>query len=319
MLSSFDRPEGQHPRRSDLGFASVVHVNEKGGNFGGTEEYIALVTSALNALGVRSHLVCGVVSGALPPGLESVHVVPELASRRPRPGTGAALAGVVAELDPDVVYVHNVFDPMAVAALAGMGRRRMVLWYVHDHYVTCLSELRWRRDIGSCPHALGRGCVAAIEQGHCILRYPDRPHAGTELERRMTLCQSLEAADAIVVVSGYMRELLREARPALDGRLHQLSRPIRDLGEPRPRRRTQPDDPAVVAYAGRITAEKGLAIVIEALGAVACGTPVELCVAGVVENADYWSQCQERQAAAVERNPHLTITYLGADRDDVGH
>ena len=69
-------------RSSDLPFASVLHVNEKGGSFGGTEEYIALITSALAARGVRSHLVCGVVLGSLPPKLESVCVVEGLASRR---------------------------------------------------------------------------------------------------------------------------------------------------------------------------------------------------------------------------------------------
>ena len=54
---------------------SVVHVNEKGGSFGGTEEYIALMTSALAVRSVRSHLVCGVVYDTVPPELESVHVV----------------------------------------------------------------------------------------------------------------------------------------------------------------------------------------------------------------------------------------------------
>src|SRR5918994_1568115 len=99
-------PGERHRARRDRhpAFASVVHVNEKGGSFGGTEEYIALVTSALKVRGVRSHLVCGVVSGTLPTDLESVHVVEGLASRRPRPGTGEALAHVVAELDPDVIY-----------------------------------------------------------------------------------------------------------------------------------------------------------------------------------------------------------------------
>ena len=148
--------ERHSPRRnSELAFASMVHVNEKGGSFGGTEEYLALLTAALKVRGVRSHLVCGVVSGTLPPDLESVHVVKGLASRRPRPGTGEALAQVVAELDADVIYVHNVFDPAAVSALADIRGRGMLMWYVHDHFLTCLSELRWRRDIGSCPHALG--------------------------------------------------------------------------------------------------------------------------------------------------------------------
>ena len=158
--------------------ASVVHVNEKGGSFGGTEEYIALVTSALAARGVRSHLVCGVVSGTLPGDLESVHIVAGLASRQPRPGTGEQLAKVIAELDPDVIYLHNVFDPAVVSAIAALDGRGVLLWYVHDHYLTCLSELRWRRDIGSCPQRLGHDCLAAIEHGHCVLRHPDKTYAG---------------------------------------------------------------------------------------------------------------------------------------------
>ena len=132
-----------------MAFASVVHVNEKGGSFGGTEEYIALLTSALSARGIRSHLVCGVVSGSLPGDLASIHVVAGLASRRARPGSAAAVAKVIAELDPDVIYVHNVFDPAAVSAIAAVEGRGVLLWYVHDDYLTCLSELRWRRDIAA--------------------------------------------------------------------------------------------------------------------------------------------------------------------------
>jgi glycosyltransferase involved in cell wall biosynthesis len=300
------------PRRNGgLAFASVLHVNEKGGSFGGTEEYIALITSALRARGVRSHLVCGVVSGRLPSDLASVHVVEGLASRRPRPDTAEALTEVVAELDPDVIYVHNIFDPAAVWALAGISGRGMLMWYVHDHYLTCLSELRWRRDIGSCPHRLSDRCLLAIQGGHCVLRYPDQTYARADVERRMSLSESLEAADAIVVVSSYMRTLVLEAQPQLDARLHLLSRPIRELGRRRFRYRTRPVDPAVVTYAGRITAEKGLAVVIEALAAASCDAPVEFRIAGVIEDQDYWSQCQQLQAVATANNPGLTITYLG--------
>ena len=295
----------------DLAFESVVHVNEKGGSFGGTEEYIALVTSVLKARGVRSHLVCGVVSGTLPADLVSVDIVEGLASRRPRVGTGEALARVIAPLDADVVYLHNIFDPAVVAAVAGPGGRAMVMWYVHDHYLTCLSELRWRRDIGSCPHRLGYDCLAAIADGHCVLRNVEQARDEADLERRMTLTRSLEAADAIVVVSDYMRSLLHDAAPHLDARLHRLSRPIRGLGDLRTRRRNRPDDPAVITYAGRITAEKGLGVVIEALGVARYEAPVELRIAGVVEDPSYWSQCQRLQAVVTKRRPRLTVTYLG--------
>jgi glycosyltransferase involved in cell wall biosynthesis len=314
MTSSPARPHGSRrgsPGDSVLAFASVVHVNEKGGNFGGTEEYIALMTSALSARSIRSHLVCGVVSGTLPPDLDSVHVVEGLASRRPRRGTGEALAKVIAELDPDVIYLHNVFDPAAVSAVAGIEGRGVLLWYVHDHYLTCLSELRWRRDIGSCPQRLGHDCLIAIEDRHCVLRFPEATYVAADVERRIALSRSLAAADAIVVVSDHMRALLHDAQPDLDARLHLLSRPIRDLGKVRRRRRIRPEDPAVVVCAGRITAEKGLAVVIEALGATHHDAPVELRIAGVIEDQRYWSHCQQLQAVAVARRPDLTITYLG--------
>ena len=190
-----------------LSFASVVHVNEKGGSFGGTEEYIALVTAALAARGVRSHMVCGVVSGVLPPELASVHVVEGLASRRSRSGTHEAVVRVVEALDADVVILHNLFDPAVAAAVGEVEGCGTLIWYVHDHYPTCLSELRWRRDIGSCPHRLGHDCLAAIDAGHCVLRFPDQTYGADDVERRMALSDSLGTVDAVVVVSDYMRAL----------------------------------------------------------------------------------------------------------------
>jgi len=161
-----------------------VHVNEKGGSFGGTEEYIALLTSGLSARGARSHLVCGVIAGELPTDLSSVHIVEGLASRQTQQDTGGQLAGVIAALDPDVIYLHNVFDAAAVAAVAALPGRGPLIWYVHDHYVTCLSELRWRRDIGSCQQRLGHDCLVTIANGSCVLRYPDRDLDEATLDER---------------------------------------------------------------------------------------------------------------------------------------
>ncbi len=294
-----------------LAFGSIAHVSEKGGSFGGTEEYIALLTSELARRGVRSDLVCGQVTGRLPSDLSSVHIVDGLASREPRADTGDELANVIAGLNPDVVYLHNVFDPAAVSALAGLENRGPLIWYVHDHYLTCLSELRWRRDVQSCPHRLGENCLVAVADGHCVLRYPDRPLGATELRDRMALSRALGDTDGIVVVSEYMRTLLADAQPHLGERIHLVPRPIRDQGALRPRLREKPSDPAVITFAGRITPEKGLAVLIEALGAVRGSGPIELRIAGVVEHDGYWSDCQRVQLAAIAANPNLRVTYLG--------
>ena len=218
---------------------------------------------------------------------------------------------VVEALDADVVMLHNFFDPAVAAAVGEVAGCGTLIWYVHDHYPTCLSELRWRRDIGSCPHRLGHDCLAAIDAGHCVLRFPDQTYGADDVERRMALSDSLGTVDAVVVVSDYMRALVHDAQPQLDERLHVLRRPIRDLGAARRHRRTNSLDPAVVTFAGRITLEKGLAVVIEALGNVRCEADVELRIAGVVEDDGYWLHCRRLQTEATMRNSRLSVTYLG--------
>ena len=244
-----------------------------------------MLSSELARRGVRSHLVCGRIAGDLPSDLSSVHVVEGLASRRTATRTGAELATVLAGLDPDVIYVHNVFDAAVVSAVARLVDRGPLIWYVHDHYVTCLSELRWRRDLGSCQQRLGADCLVAIGEGHCVLRYPDRSLGTDELRGRLALSRSLAEADGIVVVSEYMRSLLADAEPDLADRFHLVPRPIRDLVARRLRDRDKPGDPAVITFAGRITPEKGLDLLIEALREVQASGPVELRVAGIVEHA----------------------------------
>ena len=88
-------------------------------------------------------------------------------------------------------------------------------------------------------------------------------------------------------------------------------RPIRDLGRLRSPRPRAAADPAVVAYAGRITPEKGLAVVVEALGRTTSPAPIELCIAGVMEDDAYWEHCLAVQAVALAANPRLTIRVLG--------
>jgi glycosyltransferase involved in cell wall biosynthesis len=292
------------------GFRSVVHVNEKGGRFGGTEEYIDLITSELAGHGVRSHLVCGGVFGDLPATMDSTSVVDGLASRVPTVGGAAAVAAVVASLDADVVYLHNLFDPALVTELAANEQRGVLIWYVHDHYLTCLSELRWRRDHGACRERLGEGCLAAIEQGHCVLRYPELRLGDDELRDRRALSDTLSLVDDVIVVSGYMRDLLVDARPDLAERIHHVHRPIRDIGIA-PTRSRDATDPAIITFAGRIVPEKGLAVLIEALASIGSTAAVELRVAGVIEHLGYWEHCQRLQLRAMALNPNLQISALG--------
>ena len=169
---------------------------------------------------MSSHLICGVLSGELPSGLASTQVVEGLADRAGRPGTAERLAALVAEINPDVVYLHNVFTADVVEALDAPGRRYRLWWYVHDHYPTCLTELRLRSDGRACGERLGAGCLAALDREDCVRRHPERPLGATQLAERSDLLGALRRADEVIVVSSFMRRLLLEHLPDLAGRLH---------------------------------------------------------------------------------------------------
>jgi glycosyltransferase involved in cell wall biosynthesis len=304
-------PDGATASSGELSFGSIVHVNEKGGSFGGTEEYLSLVTSELSRRGVCSHLVCGVLGGTGPLEFDSVHVVEGLASREPLLRIGPQLVKLIGLLDPDVIYLHNIFDPAVVSAVSAIPNRGPLIWYVHDHYLTCLTELRWRRDHGSCRERLGAGCLVAINEGRCVLRRPERVLDADELGRRKTLSRSLGQADQVIVVSEYMRSLLAEAEPRLAERIHVLPRPIRHPAVARRRQRTRSNEPVAITFAGRITPEKGLAVLIEALGSVRSESRIELFIAGVVEHQAYWSHCRLLEQRATMANAQLRVRYLG--------
>ena len=282
---------------------SVLHVNEKGGNFGGTEEYIELVSRAWRRRGVRCELLCGRLVGQ-PAELDAIHVVEPLA-RRDQPGAGVGeLVAVVAATSPDLVYVHNVFDPAVMSALARAPGAPLVVWYVHDHYVTCLSELRLRTS-GSCGRVLGEACLTGIDDGECLLRHRERTFGSRDLEERRRLAAALGEVDVVVVVSEYMARTLQAAHPGLT--VQRLTRPIR----PPASRTTCPAGPCVITFAGRITWEKGLDTLLGALTRIIFRVPVSLRIAGVVEDESYWAACQELIAVATNTHSGFDVSYLG--------
>ena len=127
------------------GFQSIVHVNEKAGRFGGTEEYIDTLVQTCTAQEIQSYLVYGKKHGAVGPDLELVEV-PGLEDRDASVDVSHRVRAVIDKLQPDVVYVHNLFDGRILQALGKPERSYALLMYIHDHYLTCLTELRARHD-----------------------------------------------------------------------------------------------------------------------------------------------------------------------------
>jgi hypothetical protein len=124
------------------GARSILHINEKAGRFGGTEEYIASLTKLLSPLGIDSHLIYDQLHGESPSPIRSRRKIPGLADRDAREDVSRRVLQTVSRINPDVVYVHNIVDGRVIQALDTPERKYAILWYVHDHYPTGLTELR---------------------------------------------------------------------------------------------------------------------------------------------------------------------------------
>lgn len=296
-------------------------MNDKAGRFGGTEEYIVTLATALRPLGVSSSLIYGEGHGELPRELAEYHHVPGLAARSGRPETARAVLDLVNRLDPDVVYVHNIFDARILGLLDAPGRRYRILWYVHDHFPSCLTELRARRHEPQvvCSRLLSLDCAQEVREGRCALRFADRSYGEEDVFARWELLGAARHVDALVVISEYMGRLLRSHLPELAQLVRVLPRQIRG-GFPDSavyERRKAPAVPGQraprlrLAFCGRLAPEKGLDVALDALARLPAHLQADFVVAGVVENEPYWRSCQSHMQRLSRERPELRLEYRG--------
>ncbi|MBO1350544.1 MAG: glycosyltransferase family 4 protein [Hormoscilla sp. GUM202] len=297
-----------------LGVRSILHINEKGGKFGGTEEYIISLAQLLMPMGTTSHLLYDGVHGTMPTVPEKSEIshtfIPGLGNRDGDAEVPDRVLDAVREINPDLVYVHNIFDGRVIQALNQPDRKYLILWYIHDHFPTCLTELRARRNQADivCYQPLSQACLDNIAAGDCVKRHAQRNFADGDLKARISLLKSLGGVDAIVVVSEFMKEILIANLPDISEKTYVLPRQVRPSNK-----RIQRSTAAVpaIAWAGRITWEKGLHLAIEALCYLQVKEKIVFKIAGVVENESYWSDCLKLVYQVESKNPWRSIQYLG--------
>ncbi len=289
---------------------SILHINEKGGKFGGTEEYIASLAKLLSLRGISSHFIYEHLYGNLPSDIASHRKIDGLGNRNGDPRLGEKVLNAVLEINPDIVYIHNIFDSCVVEKLNQAERKYLLFWYIHDHFPTCLTELRAIEDEENivCYQSLSEECLSNIESGYCVKRHAQRSFSEQELLSRLELLKSLILVDAVIVVSNFMKEILVKNLPEIEDKIYVVPRQVRPskskIGSPN-------KQSSVIVFSGRITREKGLHLLIESLAQVQIQENLILKIAGVVENESYWSHCLELIKKTEEKNSCVTIQYLG--------
>lgn len=231
----------------------ILHLSDRLSARGGAHRHL---------LGILEHLArehdVSLAVGAREQGLHPpcrVIEVPGLATREAQP---VELDELVRALRPDVVHLHTVVNPTALAWAAG----QPALMTVQDHRYFCPGRGKWTLHGAACTTALSpEACSACFDEP----AYFETTWALTQA--RLAALRRLR----LVTLSHYMRGELRAA--GCDGPIDVIPPFVHDLPAPE-----GPREPACVLFVGRLARAKGVFDALEAWRR--SGLPWPLVLAG---------------------------------------
>jgi len=221
----------------------VLHVADRLTDRGGAYTWMLGVLGGLVEGGHDVRLAVGDADGSVPAPCP-VDVQPGLGSRTE---ARVDLDPLVRSFAPDVVHVHNLMNPAALAWAAG---RRDALLTVQDHRFFCPTRGKWTLGGEECRWPMARDTCAPCFEDEDYFR-----EIRALTERRLA---AVRAMGAVTVLSRYMREELatvgvpprrvRVVPPFVHGFDHEAT----------------PSGPPCVLFVGRLVATKGVREAVEA-------------------------------------------------------
>ena len=279
-------------------------INDKYGEFGGTEEYINSFARIFDPLGYETSVIYGVK----PPGNFSNPLIrefrlPFLKERYKKTSPELdKLKDFINRIQVDIIYIHNIFDHRIITAMKRTNPGKLV-WYCHDHFFYCLTELKTLSN-SSCEFPLGKHCIANIREGRCIKRYPLSKDLNDLFLERKKLLEATSSFDEIIVISKYMESTLIQNKPSLEDKLNLVPRQV-DIPEKIERKEENKN----ILYVGRLVKEKGVDHLIKALEFIDC-KDVKLTIVGSGE-AGYVRKCQSLAKDMKGKRKGLEIIFTG--------
>jgi glycosyltransferase involved in cell wall biosynthesis len=253
----------RRPAGRDNPAVRVVHLTDRLTDRGGAHRHLLAVAREQAGLGHDVHIAAGSRDHLAETATlaASIHVLPGLASRTAEP---LDLDRLLRGLGADVVHVHTVVNPVALACAASWG----AVFTIQDHRSFCPSRGKWT--------AAGSVCTTAVSPSACRECFSDAGY-GNEM---MALTQArLEAirGSTVVVLSEYMRGELVAAGLSRE-RIHVVPPFVDFADDPPPDARDGADAPECVLFVGRLVAAKGPRDAVEAWRV--SGVDLPLVVAG---------------------------------------
>jgi glycosyltransferase involved in cell wall biosynthesis len=245
----------------------ILQLHNRHREEGGEDAVVRVETALLRQRGheVVQHQVCN------PPGV-GVAVALGLAPWNPL--EARAVRGVVASTRPDVAHVHNTWYAMSPAVLWTLRRARVpVVVTLHNFRLACANALLFR-DGQPCEDCIGSHPWHGVRHGCYFGSVPlSVPAAGTiALHRGLGTWR--RCVELFLVLNEFARaRFLRDGLP--EGRMRIKSNFV---AEPGPRS-VSVSDSRTVLYAGRLSPEKGVDVLLEAWR-LAASSSLELVVVG---------------------------------------
>jgi glycosyltransferase involved in cell wall biosynthesis len=233
----------------------VLHLTDRLTDRGGAHRHLLGV---LEALGDDGHQVVLAAGGddRLTAAPCPVKIVAGLDARTRAP---AALDGLVAEVEPDLIHVHTVVNPAVLEWAAD----RPTLMTVQDHRYFCPSRGKWT--------LAGRPCAEPMAPATCAACFEDEAYLGGIYDvtaERLAAVRRLR----IVVLSHYMKRELVAAGVAAE-QVAVVPPFVHGLDP-----HAAADGPPCVLFVGRLTAAKGVGDAVDAWRV--SGLDLPLVVAG---------------------------------------
>ncbi len=238
------------------GCVRILHLNQFSSHQGGIESYIAEVAVALQAYGHESHLIAFAPDEADESILTTTYApVPDWPS--PIDAAVDVLNNVIAKFRPDVAYLHGVYHPGVVNLIAG---RLPTVAYVHAPYPVCPGSAQYLRNRAQvCPHSAGLICLVNAQRERCCWGRNPIKHVRL-LAQVHAHVKAYQRVRTVLVGSHFMQELLQ--RGGFPKANISILAPILISGTAPVMLNVSSN---TILFAGRLTPEKGLRQLIEAL------------------------------------------------------